>query len=187
MPPTGPEPDDSQTFMFSATFPREIQRLASDFLTDYIFLSVGRVGAASSDVDQNVEFVEENNKLAFLIRYLSTIDDGLVLVFVETKRNADYIENQFIREGFPSTSIHGDRTQREREDALNTFRTGQTPIMVATDVAARGLDIKGVTHVINYDMPNNIDDYVHRIGRTGRISQRPGVVFVELQKCPCLP
>ena len=172
MPKTGHEGGERQTFMFSATFPKEIQRLASDFLTDYIFLSVGRVGAAATDVEQSVEYVEDRDKLPFLIRLLNQIDDGLVLVFVETKRNADYIENQLIREGFPSTSIHGDRTQHEREDALRTFRNGTTPIMVATDVASRGLDIKGVTQVINYDFPNNIDDYVHRIGRTGRAGHK---------------
>lgn len=167
-----PLKEERQTFMFSATFPPEIQRLAGDFLNDYIFLAVGRVGAASNDVTQHLEFVEEQNKTPFLIKYLNTIDEGLVLVFVMTKRGADSLENTLIREGFPTTSIHGDRSQREREDALNTFRSGQTPIMVATDVAARGLDIKGVTHVINYDMPTNIDDYVHRIGRTGRIGKK---------------
>jgi ATP-dependent RNA helicase DDX3X len=172
MPRTGHQGGQRQTFMFSATFPREIQSLAGDFLTDYIFLAVGRVGAAASDVEQTVEYVENNHKLGFVIKMLNTIDDGLVMIFVETKRNADYIETQLINEGFPSTSIHGDRTQREREDALNTFRTGQTPIMVCTDVAARGLDVKGVTHVINYDFPNNIDDYVHRIGRTGRAGHK---------------
>jgi ATP-dependent RNA helicase DDX3X len=164
-----PLKEERQTFMFSATFPPEIQRLAGDFLNDYVFLAVGRVGAASNDVTQHLEFVEEQDKTPFLIKYLNTIDEGLVLIFVMTKRGADSLENTLIREGFPTTSIHGDRSQREREDALNTFRSGQTPIMVATDVAARGLDIKGVTHVINYDMPTNIDDYVHRIGRTGRI------------------
>ena len=167
-----PLKEERQTFMFSATFPPEIQRLAGDFLNDYLFLAVGRVGAASNDVTQHLEFVEEQNKTPFLIKYLNTIDEGLVLVFVMTKRGADSLENTLIREGFPTTSIHGDRSQREREDALNTFRSGQTPIMVATDVAARGLDIKGVTHVINYDMPTNIDDYVHRIGRTGRIGKK---------------
>ena len=165
---TGHQGGQRQTFMFSATFPKEIQALAGDFLTDYIFLSVGRVGAAATDVKQTVRYVENRDKLPEIIKLLNTIDEGLVMIFVETKRNADYIENQLIREGFPSTSIHGDRTQREREDALNTFRTGQTPIMVCTDVAARGLDVKGVTHVVNFDFPNNIDDYVHRIGRTGR-------------------
>jgi ATP-dependent RNA helicase DDX3X len=92
----------------------------------------------------------------------------LTLVFVETKRSADSLEDYLYNQGFPTTSIHGDRTQQQREAALHSFRSGQTPIMVATAVAARGLDIPNVTHVINYDIPTDIDDYVHRIGRTGR-------------------
>jgi len=162
-------PRERQTFMFSATFPDEIQRLASDFLHDYIFLTVGRVGSASKDVTQTVEYVEQHDKPDYLIRFLNQVQDGLILVFVETKRGADYLEDLLCHEGFPATSIHGDRSQREREEALHSFKTGRTPVMVATDVAARGLDIDGVTQVINYDMPNNIDDYVHRIGRTGRV------------------
>jgi len=93
---------------------------------------------------------------------------GLTLVFVETKRNADILCDFLTGSNYPATSFHGDRTQREREMALLTFRQGRTPIMVATAVAARGLDIPNVTHVINYDLPSDIDDYVHRIGRTGR-------------------
>jgi len=90
------------------------------------------------------------------------------LIFVETKRMADSLSDFLINQGFPATSIHGDRTQREREKALEMFRTGRCPILVATAVAARGLDIPNVTHVVNYDLPTDIDDYVHRIGRTGR-------------------
>ncbi|KAL0592071.1 hypothetical protein ABG067_000724 [Albugo candida] len=161
-------PRERQTFMFSATFPREMQRLAADFLQDYIFLTVGRVGSASKDVKQQIEFIEPHDKEDYLVRFLNQVQEGLILVFVETKRGADYLEHLLCREGFPATSIHGDRTQREREAALNSFRSGRTPVLVATDVAARGLDINGVTHVINFDLPNNIDDYVHRIGRTGR-------------------
>ena len=93
---------------------------------------------------------------------------GLTLVFVETKRCADSLEGYLRDNQFPATSIHGDRSQYEREAALKSFRSGRTPILVATDVAARGLDIPHVTHVINYDLPTDIDDYVHRIGRTGR-------------------
>jgi ATP-dependent RNA helicase DDX3X len=93
---------------------------------------------------------------------------GLTLVFVETKRCADSLEGYLRENNFPATSIHGDRSQYEREAALKSFRSGRTPILVATDVAARGLDIPHVTHVINYDLPTDIDDYVHRIGRTGR-------------------
>ncbi|KDO19091.1 hypothetical protein SPRG_15570, partial [Saprolegnia parasitica CBS 223.65] len=160
---------ERQTFMFSATFPREIQRLASDFLRDYIFLTVGRVGAASKDVKQTVVYVDPQDKEDYLIRFLNQVQDGLILVFVETKRAADFLEDMLCHEGFPATSIHGDRSQREREEALASFRSGRTPVLVATDVAARGLDISGVTQVINYDLPSNIDDYVHRIGRTGRV------------------
>ncbi|CAH0519927.1 unnamed protein product [Peronospora belbahrii] len=162
-------PRERQTFMFSATFPREIQRLASDFLRDYIFLTVGRVGSASKDVKQTVEYIEQYDKEDYLVRFLNQVQDGLILVFVETKRGADFLEDMLCREGFPATSIHGDRSQREREQALASFKSGRTPVLVATDVAARGLDIDGVTQVINFDLPNNIDDYVHRIGRTGRV------------------
>ena len=160
---------DRQTFMFSATFPKEMQRMASDFLKDYIFLTVGRVGSASKDVKQCVEFVEQYDKDDFLIHFLNQVQDGLILIFVETKRSADGLEDLLCREGFPATSIHGDRSQREREEALKSFKSGRTPVCVATDVASRGLDIDGVTQVINYDLPGNIDDYVHRIGRTGRV------------------
>ena len=156
-----------QTLMFSATFPKEIQQLASDFLEDYIFLAVGRVGSTTDFIQQRVEYCQESDKRDMVLNLLNTIP-GLTLVFVETKRGADSLEEFLIREQYPATSIHGDRTQPEREDALRSFRSGRTPIMVATDVAARGLDIPNVTHVINFDLPNEIDDYVHRIGRTGR-------------------
>ena len=159
-----PRGDGRQTFMFSATFPKEIQRLAADFLKDYVFLAVGRVGSASRDVLQKVEFVENADKTSALMRHLNAIQDGLILVFVETKRAADRLEYDLSREGYPATSIHGDRSQGDREAALHAFKNGHKPILVATDVASRGLDISGVTHVFNYDMPGSIDDYVHRIG-----------------------
>ena len=163
-----PQGMDRQTMMFSATFPSNIQRLASDFMHDYVFLTVGRVGSASKDVTQTIEYVEEQDKLNTLMRFLLTIEDGLILIFVETKRSCDYVEDMLCQRGFPACSIHGDKSQREREEALRAFKRGVTPVMVATDVASRGLDIPNVTQVINYDLPTNIDDYVHRIGRTGR-------------------
>jgi ATP-dependent RNA helicase DDX3X len=160
---------DRQTLMFSATFPRDIQLLAKDFLKDYVFLSVGRVGSTSENITQKIEYVEDNDKRSVLLDILSSQEKGgLTLVFVETKRMADMLSDFLMGHDLPTTSIHGDRTQREREMALHTFRTGRTPIMVATAVAARGLDIPNVTHVVNYDLPSDIDDYVHRIGRTGR-------------------
>lgn len=156
-----------RTLMFSATFPREIQQLASDFLDDYIFLSVGRVGSTTDFITQRIEYANDPDKRDLLIQLINTVM-GLTLVFVETKRGADALEDYLLRNNYPATSIHGDRSQPEREEALRSFRSGRTPILVATDVAARGLDIPNVTHVINFDLPKDIDDYVHRIGRTGR-------------------
>jgi len=164
-----PRTDSRQTLMFSATFPRDIQMLARDFLRDYIFLSVGRVGSTSENITQIVQLISNNyEKESALLDILHTSPAGLTLVFVETKKMADQLSNSLINQGFPATSIHGDRTQRERERALDMFRTGRCPILVATAVAARGLDIPNVTHVVNYDLPSDVDDYVHRIGRTGR-------------------
>ncbi|XP_056088931.1 DEAD-box helicase 3 X-linked a isoform X1 [Rhinichthys klamathensis goyatoka] len=166
MPPKGAR----QTMMFSATFPKEIQILARDFLEEYIFLAVGRVGSTSENITQKVVWVEENDKRSFLLDLLNaTGKDSLTLVFVETKKGADALEDFLYREGYACTSIHGDRSQRDREEALQQFRSGRCPIMVATAVAARGLDISNVKHVINFDLPSDIEEYVHRIGRTGRV------------------
>ncbi|XP_057676148.1 ATP-dependent RNA helicase DDX3X-like isoform X1 [Corythoichthys intestinalis] len=183
MPPKGTR----QTMMFSATFPKEIQILARDFLDDYIFLAVGRVGSTSENITQKVVWVEESDKRSFLLDLLSATvipsevqdnagenmekpgKDSLTLVFVETKKGADALEDFLYREGYACTSIHGDRSQRDREEALNQFRSGKCPILVATAVAARGLDISNVKHVINFDLPSDIEEYVHRIGRTGRV------------------
>ncbi|KAM5559109.1 DEAD-box ATP-dependent RNA helicase 37 [Rosa sericea] len=170
-----PPPGLRQTMLFSATFPKEIQRLASDFLANYIFLAVGRVGSSTDLIVQRVEFVHESDKRSHLMDLLHAQRENgthgkqsLTLVFVETKKGADALEHWLCVNGFPATTIHGDRTQQEREQALRSFKSGHTPILVATDVAARGLDIPHVAHVVNFDLPNDIDDYVHRIGRTGR-------------------
>lgn len=167
MPGTG----QRQTLLFSATFPKEIQKLASDFLHDYIFLTVGRVGSSTELIVQHVVRVDTQDKKDVLLDLVSSID-GLTLVFVETKKGADLLEDYLCRQGVVANSIHGDRSQQERERALAMFRSGKTPVLVATDVAARGLDIPNVTHVINFDLPNDIDDYVHRIGRTGRAGKK---------------
>jgi len=165
-----PAKTDRQTLMFSATFPKQIQTLASDFLNNYIFLTVGRVGSTSANITQRMEYVSEGDKV---MRLLDLLDRGhssemLTIVFTETKRGADYLDNYLHDRGFSSTCIHGDRNQREREDAVRLFKSGQAPILVATAVAARGLDISNVRHVINFDLPSEVDEYVHRIGRTGR-------------------
>jgi ATP-dependent RNA helicase DDX3X len=166
MPPKGLR----QTLMFSATFPKEIQQLASDFLNNYVFLSVGRVGSTSENITQRIINSSELDKKTHLLDILNEErkQNNLTLIFVETKRAADSLDDFLYYKGFPSTSIHGDRNQAQREDALSAFKCGRAPIMVATAVAARGLDIPNVTHVVNYDLPGDIDEYVHRIGRTGR-------------------
>ncbi|XP_031251794.1 DEAD-box ATP-dependent RNA helicase 52C-like [Pistacia vera] len=170
-----PPPGARQTMLFSATFPDEIQRLASDFLSDYIFLTVGKVGSSIDLIAQRVEFVQDMDKRSHLLNLLCSQNPNrtrdkpsLTLVFVETKRGADALEHWLLMKGFPAIAIHGDKVQRERERALKSFKRGSTPILVATDVASRGLDIPRVAHVINFDLPKAIDDYVHRIGRTGR-------------------
>ncbi|XP_059535232.1 ATP-dependent RNA helicase DDX3X isoform X4 [Myotis daubentonii] len=166
MPPKGVR----HTMMFSATFPKEIQMLARDFLDEYIFLAVGRVGSTSENITQKVVWVEDADKRSFLLDLLNaTGKDSLTLVFVETKKGADSLEDFLYHEGYACTSIHGDRSQRDREEALHQFRSGKSPILVATAVAARGLDISNVKHVINFDLPSDIEEYVHRIGRTGRV------------------
>jgi superfamily II DNA/RNA helicase len=163
-----PDKFKRQTLMFSATFPKEIQLLARDFLNNYIFLAVGRVGSTSIMITQRLEWVEENEKRSFLLDLLRTDPNALTLVFVETKRGADDLERFLQSERYPAISIHGDKCQSEREEALSLFKTGRKPILVATAVAARGLDISNVKFVVNFDLPTDIDEYVHRIGRTGR-------------------
>merc|ERR1719295_483531 len=172
MPKKAPE-GERQTLMFSATFPDEVQESAQEFLADdYLFLTIGLVGGACSDVKQDfyeVAKFDKRTKLEELMQDPERDPKERTLIFVQTKRNADFLATYLSGEGLPTTSIHGDRLQREREEALYDFRTGSKPILVATAVAARGLDIPGVAHVINYDMPDDVDEYVHRIGRTGRV------------------
>ena len=168
---TMPEKETRQTLMFSATFPEEIQRLAQEFLRkDYMFISIGIIGAANSDVEQTFVEVEGKAKRSKLMEILKSCDSNdRTMIFVEKKKTADFLASYLSQNQFLSTSIHGDRFQSQREKALYDFRSGRMPILVATAVAARGLDIKDVKHVVNYDLPKEIDEYVHRIGRTGRV------------------
>ncbi|CAB3402566.1 unnamed protein product [Caenorhabditis bovis] len=166
-----PPKHERVTAMFSATFPKEIQLLAQDFLKpNYVFLAVGRVGSTSENIMQKIVWVDENEKRSYLMDLLDATDESsLTLVFVETKRGASDLAYYLNRQNYQVVTIHGDLKQFEREKHLDLFRTGQAPILVATAVAARGLDIPNVKHVINYDLPSDIDEYVHRIGRTGRV------------------
>lgn len=162
---------NAQMAMCSATFPREIQTMASQFLGEYTFLTVGREGSTTENIVQELHYIEEHDKRLFLHERLQKLV-GLVLIFVETKRNVEALEDFLFRAGYSCTCIHGDRTQPERDRAISEFKRGLKPVLVATDVASRGLDITNVATVINYDAPNNIQEYVHRIGRTGRAGKQ---------------
>jgi len=171
-----------QAFSKSAAHPF-LYAFLSSCLSAHCF-PVGRVGSTTDFITQKVEYAggRESEKMDRLLHILSTCE-GLTLIFVETKRNADFLEHQLCNQGIEATSIHGDRTQDERERALLYFRTGRCPVLVATDVASRGLDIPDVRAVINYDLPNNIDDYVHRIGRTGRAGNKgTAIAFIDERK-----
>ena len=111
-------------------------------MRDYIFLMVGHVGATNKNAKHTVEFFNQNEKLELLVHFLITVQEGLILIFVETKRNCSYVEDVLYKHGFPMCSIHGDKSQQEHEDALRTFKTGRCPVLVVTDVAARGLNIR---------------------------------------------
>lgn len=167
-----PPPGQRQTLLYSATFPKEIQQLAREFLYSHHFLQVGRVGSTTENITQDVRWVEDSDKRMHLLQLLTSHFNERVLVFVEKKRDADYLERYIRQNQLACASIHGDRIQRDREEALELFKSGTCQILVATDVASRGLDIPNVGIVIQYDLPSNIDDYVHRIGRTGRAGKR---------------
>jgi len=162
-----PDKRHRQTTMFSATFPKDVRQLATDFLTDHLFVKVGRVGSTTESITQVIKYVRDDDKKEEIMKDLRAIT-GRTLIFTETKRDTDTLARFLFSNGFSASAIHGDRSQREREAALNSFKAGRITILVATDVASRGLDITGVNHVVNYDMPSNVDSYVHRIGRTGR-------------------
>jgi len=161
---------DRQVLMWSATWPKEVRKLAEDFLQDYVHINIGSLAlSANHNIMQIVDICDEHqkeNKLARLLEEIGSADK--MLVFVETKRKADELTRLMRRDGYPAMCIHGDKQQREREWVLGEFKNGGTTILVATDVAARGLHVDDVKFVINYDYPNNSEDYIHRIGRTGR-------------------
>lgn len=173
--------------MFSATFAGPVQKMAGDFLHDYLFITVGRVGSASETIEQVLVYAEEGRgktrALEKMYRENTPADGLLTVIFVDTKKKADEIECELWQAGLKVCAIHGDRDQRERDQAMAAFKSGENPILVATDVAARGLDISNVGLVINYDMPRQMDDYVHRIGRTGRAGKRGLAIGFINERC----
>ena len=161
-------PKDRQSLMFSATFSEEIKRLAANFLRDPVLVEVAQRNSTAENVTQEIVQVHESEKGAALLALLRERDLSQVLVFVNTKIGARRLARQLQRDGVNADAIHGDKTQDERMKALEGFKAGAIRVLVATDVAARGLDITELPGVINYDVPFSPEDYVHRIGRTGR-------------------
>ena len=168
-------PTERQTMLFSATFPTEVELLASQSLMEPQKISMG-ISKPAVTVTHALYPVPPHLKTGLLLKLLKQTDSDSILVFVRTKHRADKVARQIAHAGHRVTSLHGNRTQGQREHALHGFKTGHFHIMVATDIAARGLDIDSITHVINYDMPDTADAYIHRIGRTGR-AQRTGDAF----------
>ncbi|ETN66582.1 DEAD box ATP-dependent RNA helicase [Anopheles darlingi] len=167
---------DRQVLMWSATWPKEIRKLAEEFLRDYIQINIGSLNlAANENILQVIECCEEyekENRLFMLLEKISSQPDNKAIIFVETKRKVDKIVNIIRRQGWRADGIHGDKSQKDRDYVLNNFRRSPNGLLVATDVASRGLDVDDVKFVINFDFPNNTEDYVHRIGRTGRSTNK---------------
>jgi ATP-dependent RNA helicase RhlE len=161
-------PKKRQTLFFSATMPPDIQSLADSILTDPVKVSVVPQATTAERIDQSVYFVEKSDKRALLEHVLRDPAIARVIVFTRTKHGANRVADQLGRAGIQAEAIHGNKSQNARERALGNFKRGTTRVLVATDIAARGIDIDGITHVVNYDLPNVPESYVHRIGRTAR-------------------
>ncbi len=161
-------PKQRQNLLFSATFSSEIKKLSSEFLVHPRLVEVARSNATSENVAQKVYLVDSGEKLALLASLLRSTEARQALVFTKTKLSASRIARQLQREGFAADAIHGDKSQNERIQVLDAFKSGRIGVLIATDVAARGLDIEQLPLVINYEIPSAAEDYVHRIGRTGR-------------------
>merc|ERR1711920_97726 len=163
---------DRQTLMWSATWPKEVQRLARDICReDPAHINVGSLDLRTAHtIRQYVEVVQDADKRSRLRRLLEKVMDGKarILIFSATKRDSDQLTREMRMDGFPALCLRGDKKQEERDWVLKEFKEGKSPILVATDVAARGIDVKDIKYVINYDFPMQIEDYIHRVGRAGR-------------------
>jgi ATP-dependent RNA helicase RhlE len=161
-------PEKKQTLFFSATMPPEIQQLADLLLHDPVKVQVNPVSSTAELIQQSVYYVEKANKKSLLVHILQDSSIKRVLVFTQMKFAADRLANQLKKAGIPTEAIHGNKSQNARQRALEQFKNNRTRVLVATDIAARGIDIDDLTHVVNYELPNVPETYVHRIGRTGR-------------------
>jgi len=161
-------PDNRQTLLFSATMPIAIRELADSFLTKPEYVSVTPVSSTAEKVNQKVYFVDKENKRSLLYQIIEGEKLESVLVFVRTKHGADNVVKALKKQNINAEAIHGDKSQSARQRVLESFKRNETTVLVATDIAARGIDIEMLPYVINFDLPNIPETYVHRIGRTGR-------------------
>ncbi|MCF8104495.1 MAG: DEAD/DEAH box helicase [Desulfohalobiaceae bacterium] len=161
-------PAERQSLLFSATLPKAIVELAGQVVKDPVRVSIAPEQPAVEKISQKVYYVENRDKLALLTKFLRDRDEGKVLVFAEMKHMANRITGKLSEAGIPATAIHGNKSQKARTQALAQFKNGSTRVLVATDIAARGLDVKDISHVINFNLPREAETYVHRIGRTAR-------------------
>ena len=157
-----------QTLLFSATLPAEVLKLTQEFLREPKYVQVGRRGGPAQTISHAAQIVPSNEKTQWLARWIRDEAIGPVLVFCRTKIGADRLATRLSSMGIRTAALHADRTQQQRMSAVEGFRTGDYPVLVATDVAARGLDIEGIAHVVNFEVPDTPEAYVHRVGRTGR-------------------
>lgn len=174
-------PPNRQTFMFSATLPNEIVQRSQKYLRNPERISVGPIGAPTFNIDQRTVRLNDTEKYPALLAELDE-RQGSIIVFVNTKRGAERLATKLYQDGHEADAIHGDLRQRKREQVIKSFRNKNYRIMVATDVAARGLDIPHIEHVINYDVPQSPEDYVHRIGRTARAGREGCAISFVLPK-----
>ena len=180
-------PAKRQNLLFSATFPEEIRKLASSFMHEPVTVEVARRNTPAELVAQVVHPVDSHRKRELLAHLVKTNDWKQVLVFCKTKHGANRLAHQLSREGVNADAIHGNKSQNQRERALAEFKEGKVRVLVATDIAARGLDIEALPHVVNYDLPHVAEDYVHRIGRTGRAGvEGEAVSFVSAEERPLM-
>ena len=180
-------PAKKQTLFFSATMPHEISALANSLLHNPVKVAVTPVSSTVDVIDQSVYFVSKTNKRALLHHLLSDKSIKSVLVFTRTKHGADKVCKDLVRTGIKASAIHGNKSQNNRQTALSSFKAGETRVLVATDIAARGIDVEELAYVINYELPNIPETYVHRIGRTGRAgSTGVAIAFCEEEERPYL-
>jgi ATP-dependent RNA helicase RhlE len=161
-------PPDRQTLLFSATLPGEIMKLVREMLREPHYVQVGAHRGAARTIRHSIELLPRASKIDWLARFVRHDATGPVLVFVRTKIGADRVARSLQAKSVKAAALHADRTQLERQAAVEGFRSGKHPVLVATDIAARGLDIEGIAHVVNFEVPDSSDAYVHRVGRTGR-------------------